>query len=187
MNTIRNPFHFLRRLRQARALRRGSGHALPDWALAEVTLGADQAAWLLRTVCHWHALPVQGTADVAGPTVPLAAVTARLARRGVRLQACRLASTRDLSRGDVLMLADDAAQRLFGGPPVAGGGMALVIDVGSSHLRLSPALAPDPLSCRWVDVRGSLAGWVLRSRLQALPRSAQVTWAPLAVGGRSAV
>jgi hypothetical protein len=183
MKIIHKSWGLLRRLRHARAWRRATQAALPACALAELNLGAAQAAWLLRTVCSWHALPVQGTADVAGTTLPLALVMQRLAARGVQLQACRLAQAQDLQRGDVLMLADDAAQRLFGGPLVSGGGMALVIDAGSSHLRLSPALAPDPLSCRWADVRGSLAGWVLRSARVPAAVPHQAGWADMAAAG----
>jgi hypothetical protein len=42
-----------------------------------------------------------------------------------------------------------------------------VIDAGAQVVRLSPALAPDPLSCRVGDLQCALPGWVLRSRLEA--------------------
>jgi hypothetical protein len=165
-----------RRLRQARARRKASGVALPSWALAEVTLSAAQAQWLLRTVCGWHALSLRDVAPWVGRAVPLVELMTSLAARGVELRACRLADAQSLARGDVLILGDDAAARLFGGPAVAGGGMALVIDAGSHTLRLSPALAPDPLSCRCRDVQGSLVGWVLRSDLQPALRGSRQGW-----------
>ena len=170
------PLRRWRRSRQARRLRRGGGPVLPAWALSELMLSPLQAHWLLRTVCGWHALPLRDARPPAGAAVPLVDLRACLAGRGVDLRAWRLADARSLARGDVLILGDDAAARLFGGPAAAGGGMALVIDAGAHTLRLSPALAPDPLSCRCRDVQGSLAGWVLRSELQPALRGARQGW-----------
>jgi hypothetical protein len=163
MSTAFNPLTHLRRLRQARRLRRGSGHELPAWALAEVSLSAAQSAWLLRTLCGWHALPSRGL-DSAG-AAPLVDLITRLADHGVLLGACRVADARALCRGDVVMLGDEVGARLFGGPAIAGGGLALVIDAGAQVVRLSPALAPDPLSCRLAELQAAWPGWVLRSRL----------------------
>lgn len=162
-----NPLTHLRRLRQARRLRRGCGHELPRWALAEVRLDAAQAAWLLRTVCSWHALPSRRLATAEPGPAPLRDLIARLADHGVQVQACRAAEVRALRSGDVVMLGDDPAGRLFGGPAALGGGLALVIDAGAQVVRLSPALAPDPLSCRVDELQCAWPGWVLRSRLEA--------------------
>lgn len=166
-----------RRLRQARHLRKGSGLALPSWALAEVTLSPAQAQWLLRTLCGWHALPLRAAPPTAAAAqVPLVDLMAQLATRGIELRACRLADARALGRGDVLILGDGAAARLFGDAAAAGGGMALVIDAGSHTLRLNPALAPDPLSCRGHDLQGSMVGWVLRSELRQRLRQDRGGW-----------
>jgi hypothetical protein len=171
-----NPLTHLRRLRQAQYLRRGSGHVLPSWALAEVDLSAAQAAWLLRAVCGWHALPARGLNVTGSGAVPLVDLVARLADHGVLLGACRVADLRALHRGDVVMLGDEIAERLFGGPAIAGGGLALVIDAGAQVLRLSPALAPDPLSCRVAELQAGWPGWVLRSRLRSDIQRAAAAW-----------
>lgn len=171
-----NPMTHLRRLRQARQLRLGSGHELPAWALAEVRFSAAQAGWLLRTLCNWHALSPRGATPAGDAAVPVADLMESLSQRGISLRACRLADAQGLRRGDVVMLGDDAANRLFGGPAAAGGGMALVIDAGPRILRLSPALVPDPLSCRCTELRGLLVGWVLRSQLQPGPRALRAGW-----------
>ena len=165
-----------RRLRQARQLRKGSGLALPSWALAEVTFSPAQAHWLLRTLCGWHAVPLRAAPPAAASAVPLVDLVAQLAVRGIELRACRLADARALGRGDVVILGDGAASRLFGDAAAAGGGMALVIDAGSHTLRLSPALAPDPLSCRGHELQGSLVGWVLRSELRQRLRHDRGAW-----------
>lgn len=166
MSTALNPLTHLRRLRQARRLRRGAGDEMPPWALAEVELSAAQAAWLLRAVCSWHALPSRGLAAAGIGAAALVDLITRLADHGVLLGARRMADPRALCRGDVVMLGDDAAARLFGGPAVAGGGLALVIDAGVQVVRLSPALAPDPLSCRLAELQAAWPGWALRSQLQ---------------------
>lgn len=165
MRTALNPLTHLRRLRRARLLRRGSGHEMPAWALAELNLSATQAAWLLRTVCGWHALPLRGLAAADAGAAPLAGLVARLADHGVLLGACRVADARAMRRGDVVMLGDEVALRLFGGAAIAGGGLALVIDVGAQVARLSPAGAADPLSCRVGELQAAWPGWVLRSQL----------------------
>lgn len=165
-----------RRLRLARPRRSAPAAALPSWALAELTLSPAQALWLLRTLCAWHALPLRDAPPWSGSAVPLVELMSRLTARGVELRACRLADARSLVRGDVLILGDGAATRLFGGPAAAGGGMALVIDAGTHTLRLSPALAPDPLSCRCRDVQDSLVGWVLRSDLRPALRGSRPGW-----------
>ena len=176
MSPALNPLTHLRRLRRARRLRQGSGHVLPAWALAEVNLSAAQAAWLLRTVCSFHALPVRGLGVAGSAIVPLVDLVTQLADRGVLLGACRVADLRALARGDVVMLGDEVAARLFGGPARAGGGLALVIDAGAQVLRLSPALAPDPLSCRVAELQGAWPGWVLRSRLRSDLQHAAAAW-----------
>lgn len=138
---------------------------LPAWALTEVSVGLAQASWLQRCLCSWHALPVRAAMTTGDAAVPLSALIDNLAQQGVLLRACRLADARGLARGDVVMLVDDAASRLFGAAAAAGGGMALVIDAGAHNVRLSPALAAEAHSCRAADLQGALAGWVLRSQL----------------------
>lgn len=170
------PWRHLRHLRRAPPRRNAAAVALPAWALAEVTLSPAQAHWLLRSLCGWHALPLRDEGAWFGRAVPLVELMTSLAARGVELCACRLADPRSLARGDVLILGDEAAARLFGGPAAAGGGMALVIDAGTQTLRLSPALAPNPLSCRCRDVQGSLVGWVLRSELHPALRGSCQGW-----------
>jgi hypothetical protein len=150
---------------RARRVLRACGTGLPAWALSEVTFSPPQAAWLHRSLCLWHLRagadrPLQGY----GP-VPLPGVTAGLARQGVALQACRLADPRALRRGDVLVLSDAAARRLFGEAAIGGGGLALVVEAGSQAVRLSPALSPRALSCSVDRLHGALAGWVLRSQV----------------------
>lgn len=163
MRTAFNPLAHLRRLQQARRLRRGDAPELPAWALSELELSTLQANWLLRSLCGWHALPWRALA-VDAPS-PLRELIARLADHGVLVGARRVADARGLCRGDVVMLGDAVAARLFGGAAVAGGGLALVVDAGAQVVRLSPALAPDPLSCRLHEVQATWPGWVLRSRL----------------------
>ena len=148
---------------RARQVLRACGVGLPDWALSEVTFSPPQAAWLHRSLCLWHLRagadrPLHGH----GP-MPLAQVTGGLARQGIALQACRLADPRALRRGDVLVLSDAAARRLFGEAAIGGGGLALVVEAGSQAVRLSPALSPRALSCSVDKLHGALAGWVLRS------------------------
>jgi hypothetical protein len=176
MNPSLHPIHLLRRLRRARQLRRGCGDALPAWALTEVSFSRAQASWLQRCLCGWHAVPVRAAMAGAGQAVPLAVLVDTLAEQGVQLRACRLADARGLARGDVLMLADAAAQRLFGAASAPGGGMALVIDAGEHNVRLSPALAANAVSCRTADLHGALAGWVLRSQLHPAWRPARPGW-----------
>ena len=148
---------------RARQVLRACGGGLPAWALSEVTFSPPQAAWMHRSLCLWHLRagadrPLHGY----GP-VPLSKVTDSLARLGVALQACRLADPRALRRGDVLVLSDAAARRLFGEAAIGGGGLALVVEAGSQAVRLSPALSPRALSCSVDKLHGALAGWVLRS------------------------
>ena len=166
----------MRRRHQTHQWHQGSGRALPRWALSEVTFTPAQAQWLCRTLCAWHALPWRDNRPWDGPAVLLASLTARLAAQGIDLRACRLADARALNRGDVLILGDEAAARLFGAAAGMGGGMALVIDAGPHTLRLSPALAADPLSCRSRDLHGSLLGWVLRGDLQPALRGTRQGW-----------
>ena len=161
-----NPLTRLRRWRQTQLLRRDCGLDLPGWALAEVSFTPVQAQWLLRSLCAWHALPLRHAAAPATAAVPLAALGPQLADLGITLRACRLADARALHAGDVLIVVDDAAQRLFGDACMQGGGLALVVAAGSQTVRLSPALAPDPLSCRCTDLQGALVGWVLRSQVR---------------------
>ncbi len=160
-----NPMTHVRRLQQARRLRRGAGLELPAWALGEVTLSAAQAAWLQRALFGWFALPLRQGLPARGAPVSLQAVTVQLAAQGLHLRACRLGDPGVLQRGDVIWLADDTAARLFGASAAQGGGLALVVDAGAEVLRLSPALAPDALSCRGVDLRRQLGGWVLRAQV----------------------
>lgn len=176
MSTAYNPLTHLRRLRQAHRLRRGSGHELPAWALAEVNLSAMQSTWLLRTICGWHALPTRGLVVTDQAAAPLRDLIVRLAAHGVLLAACRVADARALCTGDVVMLGDEAAVRLFGCPAMAGGGLALVIDAGAQVVRLSPAGAPDPLSCRVTELQAAWPGWVLRSQLQTSLRPRGGGW-----------
>ncbi len=160
-----NPLTHLRRLQQARRLRRGAGHELPAWALGEVTLSAAQAAWVQRALFGWFALPLRQGLPAQGAPMRLQALTVQLAAQGLQLRACRLGDPGVLQRGDVIWLADDAAARLFGDSAAQGGGLALVVDAGAEVLRLSPALAPDALSCRATDLRCHLGGWVLRAQM----------------------
>ncbi len=87
MSPAFNPLTHLRRFHQARRLRQGSGHQLPAWALGEIKLSPAQAAWLMRSVCSWHALPRRGAAAVGcpadGAAVPLVDLMVRLADQGL--------------------------------------------------------------------------------------------------------
>lgn len=149
---------------RARQLLRACGGSLPAWALSEVSFSPPQAAWLHRSLCLWH-LRAGADRPVPGPgPVPLSRVTDGLARFGVALQPCRLADPRALRRGDVLVLSDAAARRLFGESAIGGGGLALVVEAGSQAVRLSPALSPRALSCSVDKLQGTLPGWVLRSQ-----------------------
>lgn len=161
-----NPMNPWRRLQLTRRLRRGSGEVLPAWALGELSLSAAQAAWLQRTLFGWYALPLREGLSPRGAPLALPALIERLSAQGLALRACRLAEPAALCRGDVVWLADDAAARLFGEDAALGGGLALVVEAGTELLRLSPALAAQALSCRGAELRGQLAGWVLRSHLQ---------------------
>lgn len=161
-----------RQRRLARHVLRACGLGLPDWAVSEVAFSAPQAAWLHRSLCLWHlrAGADRALAQAAAPAnVPLSALRSGLARHGIALQACRLADPRALQRGDVVVLSDAAARRLFGEAAIGGGGLVLVVESGRHTLRLSPALSPRPLNCTVDKLHGALAGWVLRSRVMAEP------------------
>lgn len=167
-----------RQRRLARFVQRACGLGLPDWAVSEVTFSAPQAAWLHRNLCLWH---LQAGADralsqAAAPApVRLSALCAGLARYGIALQACRMADPRALQRGDVVVLSDAAARRLFGEAAIGSGGLVQVLEAGRPNLRLRPALSPRPLSCPADKLQGALAGWVLRSHVVAEP-VARRTW-----------
>lgn len=168
-----------RRRRLARHVLRACGLGLPAWAVSEVTFSPPQAAWLHRSLCLWHLRAGADRAlaqDAASAAVPLPALCSALARHGIALQACRLADPRALQRGDVMVLSDAAARRLFGEAAIGGGGLVLVVEAGHSMLRLSPALSPRPLNCPVDKLQGALAGWVLRSQVVAEP-AGQRRWA----------
>ena len=150
---------------RARLVLRACGTGLPAWALSEVTFSPPQAAWLHRSLCLWHLRAGADRPPHGDGPVPLPGVAAGLARRGIALQACRLADARALRRGDVLVLSDAAARRLFGEAAIGGGGLALVVEAGTQAVRLSPALSPRALSCSVDKLHGALAGWVLRSHV----------------------
>jgi hypothetical protein len=154
---------------RARQVLRACGGGLPAWALSEVSFSPPQATWLHRSLCLWHLRAGADRPQHGHGPVPLAQVTDRLARLGVALQACRLADVRALRRGDVLVLSDAAARRLFGEAAIGGGGLALVVEAGAQAVRLSPALSPRALNCSVDKLHGALAGWVLRSRAVEAP------------------
>lgn len=151
----------------ARRVLRACGLGLPAWALSEVEFSAPLAAWLHRSLCLWH---VRAGADRPLPTVaavPLSTLSTSLARQGIAVRACRMAHPRRLQRGDVLVLSDPAARRLFGEAAIGGGGLALVVEAGTQFVRLSPAMSSRALNCPVDKLHGALAGWVLRSQVLA--------------------
>jgi hypothetical protein len=154
----------LRWRRPATRQRFSAGDPLPGWALGDLSLSSAQLSWLHRSVLSWHAVPLKRETPISDTGWPLARIAQWLAQDGIELHACRVTGLRSIERGDVLMLRDADALRLFGSVAVGGGGMALVIDAGPERLRLSPALASGPSSWRGRDIAPALVGWVLRSR-----------------------
>lgn len=181
MTLLHRPLSWLRRVRLVRALHRDGGHVLPRWALAEVTLPAAQAAWLLRSLCRWHAVPAADTAAGTG-ALSVPQLAERLADRGVLLQACRAGTVQALRRGDLLVLADGAVAQLSGQAGSAEGDLVLVLGVGPDGLSLAVPAVSQALHCTPAALQAVLAGWVLRSQLQPghAPTGSELDseWAP---------
>lgn len=154
--------------------RRGAGPTdvpAPEPAgFGRVHVTPTQALWIVRTLLAWHTLPSRGVVPVDAPRVPLADVARWAGDRGVLLKLERVAGVHRLQRGDLVALRSDA------GASVPGIVLALVIEAGPERLRLSPALARDPIDCRARDLRGRLAGWVLRGQLSPAFASAVSGW-----------
>lgn len=129
-----------------------------------------QALWIVRTVLAWHALPSRCSLPIDSPRVALHDVAAWAAERGVTLRLQRVGSVAQLQRGDLVALRGNADAQ------VPGLVLALVIEAGPERLRLSPALARDPIDCHARDLRGRLAGWVLRGELAPAFASAVSGW-----------
>lgn len=165
-----SPLRRLRALRAARQPRPTGLRAIPIWALGEVTLTAAEAAWLQRAQLCCFGLPAR-TAVSTRTCVSLGEALAPLVRQGLVLQACRLDDVRALQRGDVIWLD---------GLPAAPDGArpALVVDAGADWLRLSPALADGPLTCRHAELRGLAGGWMLRAESGAPAQGADSDWDP---------
>lgn len=166
-----HPLTHLRRLGAWRAARRLPGTGLrpiPIWALGEVTLTAAEAAWLQRAQLCCFGLPARAAAPSAA-SVGLGEALAPLVQQGFVLRACRLDDVRALRRGDVIWLD---------GLPAApdGARLALVVDAGADWLRLSPALADGPLTCRHAELRGLAGGWMLRADCGAPAQGADSDW-----------
>jgi hypothetical protein len=165
-----SPLRRLRALRAARQPRPTGLRAIPIWALGEVTLTAAEAAWLQRAQLCCFGLPAR-TAVSTRACVSLGEALAPLAQLGLALRACRLDDVRALRRGDVIWLD--------GPPATAGEGrLALVVDAGADWLRLSPALADGPLTCRHAELRGLAGGWMLRAESGAPTPAADSDWDP---------
>lgn len=156
--------------RLARRLRRSCGADLPAWATSELHFTPPQADWLHRSLCLWHrrALPARRGRDDTLTSLPQLAQA--LGGQGVRLQACRVVRPAAVRSGDVMLLSDAAARRLFGEHALGAGGLALVVQAGSQALRLIPALACGAVHCPVEQLQGLWPGWVLRS--QAEPQAA---------------
>lgn len=167
------PLTHLRRLGALRAARRPPADGLrpiPIWALAEVTLSAAEAAWLQRAQLCCHGLPARSAAPTQG-RVGLVETLAPLLQQGLVLRACRLDDVRALRRGDVIWL--------HGQPAAADGDrLALVVDTGADWLRLGPALADGPLTCRHAELRGLAGGWLLRTEQGAPVQGPDSDWDP---------
>lgn len=139
-------------------------------AFDRVHVTPTQALWIVRTLLAWHALPSRGALPIDAPRVPLADVARWAGERGVVLKFDRVAGVPHLQRGDLVALRSEA------GASVPGIVLALVIEAGPDRLRLSPALAREPIDCRARDLRGRLAGWVLRGELSPAFASAVSGW-----------
>lgn len=181
MHLLHQPLAWWRRARRVRALRRHGGHVLPGWALAELMLPAAQAAWLLRSLCRWHAVPSADTAAGTGP-LSMPQLAERLAARGVLLQACRAGTVQALQRGDMLVLADGAVAQLSGQAGTDEGDLVLVLGVSAHELSLALPARSQALRCAPAQLQAVLAGWVLRSQLQPghAPTGSELDseWAP---------